>query len=354
MCGTGDAYGLIHDARVAADEILERYFRLPVQKAYDLGTPRGFDRAVLDLSRRLKATVSSSEQEAIRAAIEVLDVDWSKTTAGERRALFAQSMRAAGLKTAGIPRLTEVVFGGAADDLVAATRQSVRRDQRLKISADFNARDKRITKHLATSNSYFTSDEYGRRSQAFGRQAAQIVSEGLESGLGQKAIARDLERAAANTIAGRGSNYWDVIAGAFVGRGRSYSQLSAYREANIARYVFEAVLDEVTTETCRFFHGKVFSVDRGIQLFEQVEKNPENIKELTPWVRSGLDEEGSSVLFVKKGDQRIPIATVGRSGFGIKDDVGTFRNTRSEQELMDMHLSFPPLHGLCRSCLSIG
>jgi hypothetical protein len=180
------------------------------------------------------------------------------------------------------------------------------------------------------------------------------VSEGLGSGLGQKAIARDLERAAANTIAGRGSNYWDIIAGAFVGRGRSYSQLSAFREANIARYVFEAVLDEVTTETCRFFHGKVFSVDRGIQLFEQVEERPEEMKELTPWVRSGMDKDGNSVLFVKKGDRRIPIATVERSGFGVKDDIGTFRNDRSEQELMELGLGFPPLHGLCRStCLSI-
>ena len=85
-----------------------------------------------------------------------------------------------------------------------------------------------------------------------------------------------------------------------------------------------------------------------------MEENPEAIKELAPWVRSGLDKDGNRMLFVKKESKKVPIAVVERSGFGSKDDIGTFRNGRSEKELMDLGLSFPPLHGMCRSsCLSL-
>jgi SPP1 gp7 family putative phage head morphogenesis protein len=352
MCDTqhiAEQLRLVREARITAEGILETYFHLPIHKAYNLGNPTGFNRAVVDLSTKLKESASGPEDDAVRAAIKVLDVDWYETTAKERRELIAQSMRAAELETVKVAPMTEVVFGDAADDVVTATRSSVRTDQKLKIGTSFNALDKRIVRHLETSNSYFIRDEYGRRNEAFGRQAAGIVSDGLESGLGRDAIARDLERAAMNTIAGQGSNYWDVVAASFIGRGRSYSQLSAYREANITRYRFEAVLDEVTTETCRFFHGKVFSVDNGIRLFEQVEQNPEALKEINPWVRSGVDKDGNTVLFAKKNGRKIPIATVEQSGFGTKDDVGTFRNSRSEQELMDLGISHPPLHGLCRS-----
>ncbi len=78
-------------------------------------------------------------------------------------------------------------------------------------------------------------------------------------------------------VAGRSPAYWDVVAGSFVGRGRSFSQLSAYAEAAITSYRIVAVLDEVTTPTCRFLDGKTFSVSRGLELFDRVEANPDSI-----------------------------------------------------------------------------
>ena len=88
MCDThsiAEQLQLVRQARIAADEILETYFRVPIKKAYDLGNPTGFNRAVVDLSLRLKDTVSGTEDDAVKAAIMVLDVDWYKTTAKERR-----------------------------------------------------------------------------------------------------------------------------------------------------------------------------------------------------------------------------------------------------------------------------
>ena len=233
-----------------------------------------------------------------------------------------------------------------------ATRNATRRQGQLSIAADFNALDKRIVRHLRTSQANFVRDEYGRRHEAFGEQARRIVAEGLEAGLGRQELARDLERAAKDVIAGRNSIYWEVVAGSFVSRGRSFAQLSAFAEASIERYVWESVLDEHTTECCRFLHGKVFAVGAGLKTFDRVEREPDRIKELTPWVRESADPEtGRKILIAENRGQQIRVADVSRSAAGTRDDRGEFARSLSERELTDLGVSMPPAHALCRSTI---
>ena len=345
-------FPLIAAGRQAAEDVLARCFRVDLSKAMDLGSTRGFDRAVGKLATQLRSRANASDEAAVRAAVGVLDIDWHGTTASQRRSLIARALQAAGRKTAGVPGKVQAVFGEAASEVVQATRQGARAKQGLAIAADFNALDRRIIKHLTSTQANFVRGEYGRRHDAFGEEARHIVAEGLEAGLGRDDIARDLERAAKGVIAGRSSFYWDVVAGAFVSNGRSFAQVSAYAEAGIQRYVIEAVLDEVTTNTCRFLHGKTFSVGDAVRRFERIEslEQPEDIKTTQPWVRESRDPEtGRTVLYVNKGSRRVPITEVVRSGLGAKDDTGEFRRSTGDQALMDIGLSFPPYHGLCRS-----
>jgi hypothetical protein len=349
-CSTADDLRLVHAAREAADAILERYLRLRLRKAFDLGSSRGFDRAVGRLAALLSARASDSDDAAVRAAVAVLDVDWAATTATQRRTLVARALEASGRRVAGVPRAVGAVFGDAATEVVQATRDAARRGQRLGIAADFNALDRRIVRHLTTSRANFVRDEYGRRHEAFGERARQIVADGLESGLGREDLARDLEAAARDVIAGRGSFYWETVAGAFVSNGRSFAQLSAYAEAGIERYIIEAVLDERTTEICRYLDGKTFTVSTGLQTFDRVESEPDLVKEITPWVREAIDPDtGRKVLFVERGAERVPVAEVVRSAVGTRDDRGDFSRGLSERDLMDLGISFPPYHGLCRT-----
>jgi hypothetical protein len=277
-------------------------------------------------------------------------VDWPTTTAAQRRSLIAQAMQAAGRATARVPESIQVVLGPAATEVVDATRTATRRGQGLAIAADFNALDRRVVEHLRTSQTTYVRDEYGRRHEAFGERARQIVADGLEAGFGREDIASDLEAAAETVIAGRGSFYWEVVAGSFISQGRSFAQLSAYAEAGIERYVIEAVLDECTTEICRFLHGKSFTVSSGIGKFEQMEADPERATELAPWVREAVDPEtGRKVLYAEQGGGRVTIAEVLRSGVGSRDDRGEFGRSLSEQELVGLGIGFPPYHGLCRS-----
>jgi hypothetical protein len=277
-------------------------------------------------------------------------VDWASTTAGQRRTLIARALQAAGRKTAAVPAAVQTVFGDAADEVVRAARSAARQGQRLAIGADFNALDHRIVDYLKTSQGNFIRDEYGRRAGAFSARASRIVSDGLEAGLGRQDIARDLAQAAANTIAGRSQPYWEVVAGSFISQGRSFGQLSSFAEAGIDLYLFEAVLDEHTTETCRFLHGKTFSVSRGLRLFQRVEAQPDRLKDILPWVRESLDPDtGRKSLYVEQGGQRTVIAEVAHSAVGTRGDRGEFARGLADRELSDIGISFPPLHGLCRS-----
>lgn len=348
-CSTADL-ALVHAARQSADEILERYLRVRLRKAFDLGNPRGFDRAVASLATLLGSQAAASDDAAVRAAVAALDVDWALTAPGQRSALITQALEAAGRRTAALPRTLSATFGDAANEVVAATRDATRRGQGLAIGADFNALDGRIIRHLSTSQANYVRDEYGRRNAAFRERARQIVSDGLEAGLGRADIARDLEAAAKDIIAGRSSFYWETVAGSFVSRGRSFAQLSSYAEAGIDRYIIEAVLDERTTEICRFLDGKTFSVESGLGTFEHVEANPDSVKELTPWVRDGVDSSGRQVMYVDRGGGHTRrVAIVERPGLGARDARGSYSAGLSTARLQEIGVSFPPYHGLCRS-----
>jgi len=302
----------------------------------------------------LRRAVGATDQGAVQAAVAVLDVDWHQTTAAQRRRLVAQALEAAGRRTAEVVQTVAAPFGEAADEVVAATRTGARRTHGLAIAAAFNALDRRITRHLVRTQANFVRDEYGRRLDTLGDEARRILADGLEAGLGREDIAADLQRAAEHALVTRPAFYWEVVAGAFVANGRSLAQVSAFAEAGIQRYVIEAVLDEVTTEICRFLHGKTFSVGDAIKRFDRIEgmERPEDIKTEQPWVRQAVDPEtGRTVLFVERDGARSPLAEVSRSGLGTSDDQGEFARGRTEQELMDLGVSFPPFHGLCRTTL---
>ena len=200
------------EAREFADELLEQVLRLPVAKAMDLGSPQGFDRASTLLAARLRRSAAPAEVDALREAVAVLDVDWGRTTAAQRRRLVAESLAAAGRSTALIPQRIQAPLGEAATAVINATRTHSRQVQELAIGARFNALDHRVARHIVNAQGLFVRDEYGRRLDVFGREARQVVASGLERGLGRVDIAGELEAAARAALIDRAPFYWEVVA----------------------------------------------------------------------------------------------------------------------------------------------
>lgn len=340
----------------AAEEILKTAYGIDVRKALDPTDPKDFETIVARLSRALTRATASTEAEILRLALDNLDVDWRALNAAQRnkvveaarsvllpipdRVLPAVEQQ---LSITG-PRVVRGARRGQADRLEARFSS--------RINLSLTERDRRVTDHLVRTQSHYIRDEYGRRRETFSREARRIVAAGLEEGLGRDEIAESLERGL--TAAGRSRAYWNVIASTFANRSRVWGNLASFREAGIERYVFEAVLDERTTDQCAALHGRTFETERAIRLYEEVEASPdpEAVRDITPWLRVGRDGEGRRVLFTEdRSGRRTTVAEVTQSRVGQRDALPQLRNMRSSGDLAEMGLVMPPLHANCRSTI---
>ena len=352
MCGTSATDDLltVSAARDAGDQILAD-LRVPLAKALDLSTGRGFDVAVARLAARLRRLAAKSDAEALRQALAVLDLDWRATSPAERSALVRRALEAAGRATAPVSRAIAAPLGRAATEVVEATRGDARRRHGLAIAADLNALDHRAIRYVTRANALFVRDRYGQRLETFGQRVRESVARGLEAGLGRDAIAEELATIAEAALVRQARSYWDVVAASFVGESRSLSQISSYAEARIERYVLLALLDEHTTDTCRFLDGKVLETASALRTFERLEasEDPLAIKRERPWVRERMSDDGKRHLAVDGARGPTVLAVVERSGVGARDDRGAYSRALSSRDLAPAGIGFPPFHGLCRT-----
>lgn len=350
--------GLIAAGRAAADDLLGGVFGFPIVKAKapDPLTPGGFDALVLDLLVEIQKVAYGPEKEALDKALEELDQDWHKMTKTQRsNAIAIAANKFLGLTKTIAPKVGNVVQAkGKA--LITGTKAAAAKKYKLSIEPNFSAIDETIINAVATHQAHFIRDQYGVRSVQFSKIARDVVASGLEEGLDRYKIAEELGKTLNTTIAARSDGYWQLIASVFTSRSITFGALSSFTEAGIESFTFEAVLDEVTTEMCRFMHGKTFSVKAGMQRYEEVAAapDPEMVKELQPWAAVGKTEDGGTALFYKSGGERKPIAAIDSPAYGQKDKVGTYSKAMSPAALQAAGLSCPPLHGHCRSTIVPG
>ena len=346
---------LAAEAALAAEEILETYYRISVSKAEDPLAPRTFLVLSNRIANALQRSAGSTERDALKEALKVVDVDFTTMSARDRDRVIARAtslMRPVGPTV--VPKAS-AVFEGKGQKLADDTRASARRKFKLEIPADFSTPDRFAIGFLESSQSNFITNEYGRRLDEFGGRARRIVAEGLELGLGPDEIAESLSSSLTAATTGRSKSYWRVIASAFSNRARNFSQLASFSEAGVATYTFEAVLDEVTTDQCRFMHGRTFTVRSGLQRYDETRQaaDPEAVKDIQPWLRRGRDDDGNEVLFVKqRSGRRIFVADIEQSARGQADRVGTIRPRIDNKRIALLGIAVPPLHANCRSTIT--
>lgn len=343
----------------AAASLLETALRVDVRKALDPTDPEDYLVIVARLGRAMSRATSRTEVAIMNRALDALDVDWPNLTSVQRQRVIAASQSIyATIPPAVVPPVVQrfEVAG-------PRTVRGARRGARAAVPARFRSAmgvslaltDKRILSHLIGSQALFVTDEYGRRRDDLGRIARGIVGRDLEQGLGRDAITRNLQTRLGTSLGiNRSRNYWNVISAAFTNRARTYGQLAAFSDAQIRSFVFEAVLDEVTTDQCRFLHGRRFPVAAGLRRFDASEQAtaPEEVKQIMPWIQSGRGEDGERILYIRDAEgARTQVAEVTRSGVGSRDDTGSFRGGFNNAQLQAVGSFMPPLHGRCRSTI---
>lgn len=334
----------------ACDAILLDVYDIDIRKALNPLNRKDF----VVLSVRLAAAferAAKPERAALDRAIKNLDRDWPNLTQAQRRKFINQSSKiirdSANAVMPGVVGVAEV----ESPRLTGETRKATRKKHALNIAVDTNAFDKRVIEFNVNSQGNYITNEFGTRSEVFSRQSRQIVSGGLVRGESRDVIAERLDKTLrANGIA-RSKNYWKVAAGVFVNRARTFGQLSAYKDADIRRFIFESMLDEVTSDVCRMMHGRFFSVDLGIETFNKIEALPDplDIRNVQPFARTRNVDGNQEIQISPPGGEPLRLASVVESAVGQRDKVGRFSNTLSDVELQAAGVTMPPLHGGCRS-----
>ncbi len=338
----------------AADALSAR-LHLPISKAIDPLDPDGFLRIVARLAQALRGVTEEEEAKVMRAAIRALDVDWRNLSPAQHEAVIAAAMQALqplpGRVLPSIQQQFEVVGGRVSKD----SRASSVRQFGLRIDVSLSQRDLLAERFVRANAANFVTDAYGTRLDEVGAMAREIVANGMARGLGSDAIAHELDEALGDRVM-RSRSYWNTVAMSFTNQARTFSQLNAFSDAGIQVYAFEAILDEVTTDQCRFYHGRTFSVGAAIAQATKLMQatDPEEVRTLNPWVRTGKDESGNRILFIERGGERTVLAQVDRSGYGSKDDTGSYSKAVDTRRLEEEGIPWPPLHGKCRSTIIPG
>jgi hypothetical protein len=351
----------LEDAADVCDEIVElitaQLGPLALEKAGKKRTTTlgrlGYDDAINKFTRDALKATAPEDRAALGKAMRAAEQDWAKINAAEREAAakaVGETQREAGPAVGAaagpiIAANVETMIGRASAD---TAKLLSRRGSRA-----LTPTDKIVVQFARDSQTQFVADEYGRRADRFSALSRTIVAKGLGEGLDSHEIARSLQTSLQQVGVDRGLWYWRMIASVQMSRARSYGQLRSFRDAGIERCIFTAVLDEKTTEQCRFLDKQIFSVGRALDRFERTAKleDPADLFDLQPFMRMGKAADGKGILYFMAGGSKHSVALVDKAGYGASDRVGEYTPLMSSEQLQDAGLCTPPLHELCRSIL---
>jgi hypothetical protein len=225
----------------------------------------------------------------------------------------------------------------------------------LDVGSHLATTDRAVINRAVGANAHYIRDYYGRVSPVLSMQMRGIVGSSLESGLGEHEIADIMRSRMHEKLGALSRSYYGVVSNAVAGRARSYSQLRIMDRAKIEKFQLEAVLDEVTTPTCRFLHKKIISVGSAMARYAATDKlkDPTDVQYTQPWITNRRIKLGASAgkdgLYIKGRHADVLAAVVERSGYGKKDDVGEFSNALSARGLEQANVGMPIFHARCRT-----
>lgn len=348
------AWVLLDEAADVAGCLLQEAFGV-AQKRENLDPldDHDFELILKQLFSSLVRAAAPEEQRALQSVQTKIDLNWPGMSEAERE----QALRAIGTALGGVPKLVlpkvEKILTQQGPQIIAATKREAVASYELPIQASFTLVDQRVIDAARKSQSHYIRDEYGKRIDLASAKAMHLVAHGLEQGLDRYDIADRLKPALEAIGVHRSIGYYRMIASVFAARARAWGTLAAFDEAGIEYMEWVSMLDESTSDVCRFLDGKTFPVTAAKERHERVatSEDPESVVELQPWVSAGKAKDGSVALFYKQNGERKPIALVERSGVGAKDDRGEYSRAASVDKLVKAGITSPPAHAHCRSQL---
>lgn len=170
-----------------------------------------------------------------------------------------------------------------------------------KLEAPFDLPDVRAQKVLGEHAVYWVRSYYDAQlsDTMAGIIEEIVVNQGLGREEGGKKLKEVLEeelKAKLGPAFQASDAYWRGLAAHITTRARVTGQMRSYEEADVEYYEILEMEDERTCPICREMNGKVFPVAQGRLLAEAIlnAKTPEEVKELSPWVKNSKEVMGKT------------------------------------------------------------
>lgn len=283
--------------------------------------------------------------------LDRLGVDWTKLTATQIRDVFGKANKyMRGLAWEKVLPTWEGKVNATLKIVAGGVRRQIRDNFLPRLGTSFTRNETAALGRIGEQQGWFLRNQQLNISNAMTTRGQSIVADGLKNGLGRREIGDRLWKQLPDMWNGMGKRYADVVAANAVSRARSWGEISSYQLAGVEMLEVQAVLDERTTEVCRFMDGQVINVSGCAEHSQRAANvsNPEDIYKVSPFMQmvANKDNPKEPILQTRLGDR---IATMTRSGLGRVDDRGSWKASVMGNGLLDKQIGPPPYHHACRS-----
>lgn len=302
------------------------------------------------LSNSLRSTIKEPGRRAVERFLGTLDVKFSEISATQLDQVFKRAR--SHLATMAGPDLLKA-WAKDVTVVVESAHEKIKQSMKLSFFPSINPSllqpEKDAARQIGDMAGFWARDSMGRINDRTTLAARKIIASGLKEGLGNADIARNLRKNIPDLYEMRTGQYSETVANVAVQRARTGAQLTTYEQAGVQVLEIQAVLDERTTEQCRFMDGQIIEVadaravyDAGINV-----ANPEDIASVNPFIEERRDKRtGERWLQTANGAK---LATIDRSGKGTLDDRGSMRQHISSKGFGKAGIGMPPYHFRCRT-----
>ena len=307
-------------------------------------SPEALDRWIRQAARRLGTEAAQEIPVMLEGMNEWLAFDWDEAGTAQWNAV-RQGMTSVFSNPSNPMILSQRFKTGKVLERVLrrVTGATVRLpEMRGRVAATFSLRNPAISQAMMRHHGFYVRNQYGAIAPGLSRQVQDTITRGLEQGLGRREIEKILKGQVTGGL--RQPHYWRTVAANATTRARSYAMGSSYQAAGVEFFEIEAIIDEVTTETCMMLHGQLIRVgpamDRQNAILASPE--PEAVQDNQPFI--GLNSDGEFRTELSDGTSTV-IATREPPSGGENP-----RYTRvSGKEMADAGVGFPGYHHMCRS-----
>lgn len=304
------------------------------------------------LSRKLGQIDASGSRHQLGRSIElVANLNFEKLTQAQ---LERAVRRAMGDLKAVAPETAKRWVAEMRQELLrmgASTKSAVKQRYLHQITPSLRQPEVKAIEQISQQQGWFVRNQAGKRDDAMSRRALEIVDEGLRNGYGRTEIGKRLYQELPGMWQGMGQRYANVLAANAVSRARTYAELSAFTEAGVTYAEVQAILDERTTDICRYMDGQIVEVTDMWEVANRAAsvKDPEDIYRVSPFMQVRNNPQTGAREIQVRGTGT-PIAEVRRSGVGAVNDRGSMRGLLGGK-FKEAGIGGPPYHHNCRSML---